>query len=96
MLCDPTLRELTVSDATPPLRELVPSALAPSVKLTWPPGVPAPPALAITVAVNVTVCPKVLGFGESARLMVVALLFTFCDTAAAPEALEALKLVSPE
>src|SRR6185503_2428460 len=47
--------------------------VAPSLKLTVPVGVPAPP---VTVAVNVTDCPKTAGFCEETRPVAETTLFT--------------------
>jgi len=50
------------------------------MNVTVPPGVPAPAPVA-TVAVNVTACPNVDGFGEAPVIvLVVAALFTVCRT----------------
>jgi hypothetical protein len=55
--------------AVPPLFSVpVPSVVVPSMKVTVPPGVP---ALEVTVAVKVTEAPKVDGFSEEARDVVV-------------------------
>ena len=52
------------------LRVAVPSVVAPSMNLTVPVGVPT--SSDDTVAVKVTVCPKLDGLSEEASLMVVA------------------------
>ena len=49
----------------------VDSTVAPSVKVTTLAGVPTPGADAVTVAVNVTDCPKVDGFGDESSVVVV-------------------------
>ena len=49
----------------------VPRVVAPSAKVTVPDGVPLPGAVAATVAVNVTVCPEIEGFGEEVSASVV-------------------------
>jgi predicted small secreted protein len=52
----------------------------PFMKVTVPAGVPAPASL-VTVAVNLTACPNVDGFGEEPVIvLVVAALFTVCRT----------------
>ena len=54
----------------------VPIVVAPSRKLTVPPGLPAPGATTATVAVNVTLCPKTDGLAEEVRLVLVLALLT--------------------
>jgi hypothetical protein len=54
----------------------LPITVVPSRKLTEPVGLPAPGAVAVTVAVNVTLCPKVDGFKEEARAVLVLALLT--------------------
>ena len=67
-LCEPVARGV-VRIATPEAFSVrVPRFVAPSKKLTLPPGVPASD---VTVAVMVTFCPNVLGFGDVPRLVVV-------------------------
>ena len=61
-----------------------PKVVEPSMKLTVPLGVPLP-AVELTVTANVTVCPKPLGFGELAKLVVLPLLFTVCVRAGETE-----------
>ena len=62
--------------------EQLPIVAAPSRKLTVPVGVPAPGAVTVTVAVNVTLCPKTDGLRDEARLVLVdALLTTWLTTA---------------
>ena len=56
--------------------EPVPSVVVPSLKVTVPPG--APLKAGVMVAVNVTACPLIDGFGEEASFVVVFALFTFC------------------
>lgn len=58
--------------AEPALSAPLPSVVAPSLNVTVPVGVPAPGATALTVAVNVTVCPKTDGFTEDIAVVVVA------------------------
>ena len=68
--------ELVLKVATPPDSETVPMVLDPSLNTTEPVGVPAPGATAATVAVKVTLWPKLEGFGEAVRAVVVDALFT--------------------
>ena len=49
---------VVVKEAVPPLSVPVPRGVPLSRKVTMPPGVPAPGAFAVTVAVKVTACPK--------------------------------------
>src|SRR6266404_5675800 len=66
--CEPVAREDMVKVAWPPLRALVASAVAPSLNVTVPVGVPLVP---VTVAVNVTDCPNTEGFCEELTMVVV-------------------------
>ena len=66
--------------------------VAPSKKFTVPVGVPAPGAVAVTVAVNVTDWPKTDGFAEETTAVLVAAWFTVCVIAG--EVLP-VKFVSP-
>ena len=52
-----------------------PMTVEPTEKFIVPVGVAAP-ALCVTVAINVTLCPTVAGFGEAVRLSVVVFLTT--------------------
>jgi hypothetical protein len=52
--CDPTDSALVLNVAVPPLSVPVPIVVRPSLKVTLPLGVPAPGAVALTVAVKVT------------------------------------------
>jgi hypothetical protein len=71
---------LVVKVAVPLIRVPLPRVVVPFMKVTVPPGVPAP-ALVVTVAVNVTACPKVDGLGEDPVIVVVVpALFTVCRT----------------
>ena len=70
----PVVRELVAKVATPALMFPVPMDVAPSRKVT------VPVAPAVTVAVRVTLAPKVDGLGAAARAMVGVALFTTCDT----------------
>lgn len=56
--------------------EALPRSIVPSKKVTVPVAVPAPGALADTVAVSVTGCPAYCGLGEAVRRVVVASWFT--------------------
>src|SRR5260370_33319939 len=95
MVWPQTGSELRVSIPLPVLsRTTEPSEEEPSVKITVPAGVPAPPPDAVTAAVNVMGCPKTLGFTELERVVMVALWFTTCVTPPAPEADEGGKLSS--
>jgi hypothetical protein len=49
----------------------VPSGVVPSWKVTVPVGVPAPGALAVTVAVNVTAWPNTEGLAEAVTIVLV-------------------------
>jgi hypothetical protein len=62
------------------------------VNVTVPVGIPEPGALAVTVAVNVTVWPNTDGFAELDTAVVEPSLFTVCNKL--PELL-AVKLASP-
>src|SRR5438094_6081051 len=55
-----------------------PKVTPPSWKLTVPVGVPAPGAVAFTVAVKVTDCPNTDGFADELRLVDVAAWLTVC------------------
>jgi len=68
MLWNPTLSELVVKVALPPTRVAVPRVVAPSFKVTVPVGF-----VPVTVAVNVTGVPTVLGFCEETSELVEAL-----------------------
>jgi hypothetical protein len=54
----------------------VPSVVVPSRKVTVPDGVPAPGAVTVIVAVNVTLWPKTDGFCDDASVVVVLALPT--------------------
>ena len=88
----PTVNDEVVKPAVPPLNVAVPKVVAESRNVTVPPGVPAPGALAETVAVNVTVWPNTEGLAELATVVVEPSLFTVCNRL--PDVL-ALKLASP-
>src|SRR5438876_3033471 len=80
MECDPTLSEDVAQLARPLLRvrllQLV-MAVLPSLKVTFPVGVPEPGLLAVTVAVKVTDCPNTDGLAEEPADVVVPY-FTVC------------------
>ncbi len=78
--------------ATPPLRLLVARAVAPSLKVTVPVGVPLPRPVAVTVAVIVTDWPNTDGLTEDARAVALLALFTVWVSV---EEVLVLKLVSP-
>src|SRR5437763_14566523 len=74
MECDPTLSEDVAQRAWPVLRERLLQlvmAVPPSMKVTFPVGVPAPGLLAVTVAVKVTDCPDTDGLAEELTAVVV-------------------------
>ena len=92
------LFEATASDAmdkvaVPDVRVPVPIMLEPFLNVTVPPAVPAPGAVAATVAVNVTDCPKTEGFTEDVNAVVVLALLTTWLTAVL---VLTTKLESPE
>jgi len=60
----------------------LPSVVLPSLNVTVPVGVPAPGALAVTVAVNVTMSPVMDGFNEDTIVVVVLALSTTWDRTA--------------
>src|SRR5205085_1573882 len=95
MLWLPTLRLEVAHVATPAASACAPQPvieLPPSLKFTVPVGVPAPGAVAVTVAVKVTLCPNTDGFTDDVRLVVVLAWLTTCDTA---ELVLVAKFVSP-
>src|SRR5712691_5230836 len=95
MLCVPTLRLDVAHVATPAASACAPQPvieLAPSLKFTLPVGVPAPGAVAVTVAVKVTDWPNTDGLAEDVSAVLVLALLTTCDTA---ELVLVMKLVSP-
>src|SRR5439155_1480242 len=80
MECDPTLSEDVVQVARPlllreRLLQLV-MAVPPSLKVTFPVGVPEPGLLTVTVAVNFTDCPDSDGWAEELSNVVVPAFFT--------------------
>src|SRR6266571_4594494 len=94
MECDPTLSEDVAQLARPWLRvrllQLV-MAVPPSLKVTFPVGVPEPGLLAVTVAVKVTDCPNTDGLAEELADVVVPY-FTVCVSL---EEVLPLKFASP-
>ena len=85
---------VNVACAEPFKATLAAKVVAPSVKLTVPVGVPAPGAVAATVAVNVTTCPNTEALGDELTVVVLLSLFTTCGEAeSVPEPL--WKLPSP-
>jgi hypothetical protein len=73
----PADNEEVLNVAIPPDRDPVPSVVLPSLKVTISPS-GGTPALELTVAVNVTCCPILMGFEEDATTVLVAILFTTC------------------
>src|SRR5260221_1960375 len=73
MVWVPSVSEEVVNAAAPAASAAVPITVAPSLNVTVPVGVPAP---LLTVAVNVTACPTLLGLTEDARAVVVGTLLT--------------------
>jgi hypothetical protein len=71
----PTASVEIVRTAVPLLRVTVPRLVAPSLKVTEPVALDG-----VTVAVQVTVCRYVEGFGEQARVVDEVALFTTCVT----------------
>jgi hypothetical protein len=63
-----------VNDATPPLNVPDPSVLVPILNVTPPVGVPS--YCGVTIAVNVTACPRLDGFGDELSAVIVAALLT--------------------
>src|SRR5437899_777114 len=92
MECAPAVRVEVLSVATPELRVMVASDVAPSLKVTEPDGVPAPGATAVTVAVNPTDWPAQVGLTEDTKATEVFALLTVCVIAG--EVLP-LKVMSP-
>ena len=88
----PTVNDEVVKPAVPPLNVAVPKVVAESRNVTVPPGVPAPGALAETVAVKVTDWPNTDGLALLATVAVLASRLTVWVIAA--EVL-AVKFVSP-
>ena len=75
--CTLTVKAEVDNVAMPPTPTVpVPRLVAPSKNVTVPDGLPAPGAIAATVAVKVTDCPNTDGFGAEVRLVVVPVLLT--------------------
>lgn len=70
MLCEPPVREEVENVAIPAAMVPVPSVVLPSRNVT------VPVAPLVTVAVNVTLLPQVLGFAELVTAVVVPALLT--------------------
>ena len=84
MLCWPAVRSVVLTVAVLPLSAAVPKVVfvVVSRKVTLPVGVPAPGETGATVAVMVSDCPNVEGFGATAvTLVVVPALSTTCERA---------------
>jgi hypothetical protein len=64
------------------LSATVASVVAPSLNVTDPPGVPAPPPEALTAAMNVTDWPKTDGFVDDVTTVELGEAFTVCDVEA--------------
>jgi hypothetical protein len=81
MVCVPTesFVVLNVAWCVVALTVPVPMVVDPSLKVTVPLGLP--PKAPVTVAVKVTACPLVDGFGEDVSFVVVVALFTVRLTA---------------
>jgi hypothetical protein len=79
--------------AEPEVRLTIPREVEPSKNSTDPVAVPAPSAVAATVAVKVIDCPKSEGFTEDINAVVVFALLTTWLTA---ELVLVMKLESPE
>ena len=78
--CELTEREFVETVACPPeFIGTVARVVAPSLNAILPVGVPAPGAATFTVAVNVTVLPRIDGFADELSTVVVAAGFTVCD-----------------
>ena len=75
--CEPTDKPAIVNVAAPPLTVPVPKTVAPSINVTVPVDAGRPPGV-ITVALNVTDCPKTLGLTELLSVVWLAALFTVC------------------
>jgi len=73
----PAGSDKVVNVATPMERVPVPSVADPFLNVTVSPsgGAPAPE---LTVAVNVTLCPSVIGFADEVRVVLVGAFFTVC------------------
>jgi hypothetical protein len=86
MLLVPTASVEVVNVATPPVRAGLPIFVVPSKKVTVPVGVPLPnPVGKVTVAVKVTDCPGLDGFGEDASAVAVGVNVIFNSTPSSPD-----------
>jgi len=65
-----------VNVAVPPDNVPVPRVVVPSKNVTVPLGLPAPGATTVTVAVNVTLCPKTDGLADEVTVVVLAAFVT--------------------
>jgi hypothetical protein len=93
ILCEPAARDDVVRVAWPArLTVPVPIVLLPSLNVTIPDAVPAPGAVAATVAVNVTLWPNTEGLAEEVSDVLVPALLTVCVRVVA---VFPLKLLSP-
>ena len=90
----PALKLEVVNVAVSCDRVPVPMVVAPSRNVTVPVGVPAPGAVGVTVAVNVTACPRTAGSGALVRLVAVSALSTTWGLPVS-DPLSPLKFVSP-
>ena len=84
--CVPRARAVVDTDATPwPSRPCGPPMLVPSAaNWTVPVGVPAPGAVAVTVAVNRTFCPTMDGLSAEPTCVDVSAAFTVCPPERVP------------
>jgi hypothetical protein len=80
--CVPSASVETANVAFPLVSVPVPRVVLPSLNVTVPVGVPVPGAVAVKVAVNVTLSPLVDGFNEDATFVEVAALSTTSETTA--------------
>ncbi len=74
--CEATESAEVTKVTEPPLNVLVARAVAPSLKVTVPVGVPTPGETALTVAVKVTNWPKTEGLAEDETAVLLLALFT--------------------
>jgi hypothetical protein len=79
--CPPTASADVLSTAEPALTGAVPSDVTPSKNSTEPPGLPAPGAFTVTVAVIATLWPTTDGFGALVTAVDVEAWFTVCECA---------------
>ena len=92
-MCGPAGRLAMGGDtAEPPESGEVPKSVPSAENCTWPVGVPAPGAVAVTVAVNVTGSPNTVG--DIAETTVVVVSAASTDWKKVPD-VPALKLSSP-